>query len=132
MIRRSAYHEAAGVAQAAVPGLARRSCPSADARRARGVITHRSEKVQIWHAKPKKQRVIFHFIPTYSSWLNLVEVPFNLVQAKVIRRGRFPSKQDLTAKLLAYIERFNQEKRIFQWTKTPEGILRSCTSVTQH
>jgi len=96
------------------------------------VITHRSEKVQAWHAKPKKQRVIFHFIPTYSSWLNLVEVLFNLVQAKVIRRGRFPSKQDLTAKLLAYIERFNQEKRIFQWTKTAGDILRSCTSVTRH
>jgi len=88
--------------------------------------------VQIWHAKPKKQRVIFHFIPTYSSWLNLVEVLFNLVQAKVIRRGRFPSKQDLTAKLLACIERFSQEKQISQWTKTADGILRSCTSVTQH
>jgi len=37
-------------------------------------------------------------------------VLFNLVQAKVLRRGRFPSKQDLTAKLLAYIERFNQER----------------------
>ncbi len=96
------------------------------------VITHRSEKVQVWHAKPKNRRVIFHFIPTYSSWLNLVEVLFNLVQAKVLRRGRFPSKQDLTAKLLAYIEHFNQEKRVFQWTKTAGDILRSCTSVTRH
>lgn len=96
------------------------------------VITHRSEKVQTWHAEPKHRRVVFHFIPTYSSWLNLVEVLFNLVQAKVIRRGRFPSKQDLTAKLLAYIERFNQEKRIFQWTKTTDDILRSCTSRTRH
>jgi hypothetical protein len=58
-------------------------------------------------------------------------VLFNLVQAKVIRRGRFPSKQDLTAKLLAYIERFNQEKRIFEWTKTADVILRSCTSRTR-
>ena len=31
------------------------------------VITHRSEKVHTWHAKPKKQRVLLHFIPTYSS-----------------------------------------------------------------
>jgi transposase len=96
------------------------------------VITHRSEKVQAWHAKPKNRRVVFHFIPTYSSWLNLVEVLFNLVQAKVIRRGRFPSKQDLTAKLLAYIEHFNQERRIFQWTKTADDILRSRTSRTRH
>jgi len=95
------------------------------------VATHRSEKVQLWHTKPNHRRVVFHFIPTYSSWLNRVEVLFNLVQAKVIRRGRFPSKQDLTAKLLAYIERFNQEKRIFEWTKTADVILRSCTSRTR-
>jgi transposase len=96
------------------------------------VITHRSAKVQTWHSKPKNQRVIFHFIPTYSSWLNLVEVLFNLVQAKVLRRGRFPSKQDLTSKLLAYIERFNQEKRIFHWTKSANDIFRSCTYMTRH
>lgn len=96
------------------------------------VSAHRSEKVHTWHAQPKHQRVVFHFIPTYSSWLNRVEVLFNLVQAKVIRRGRFPSKQDLTAKLLAYIERFNREKRVFRWTKTADEILESCTSRTRH
>jgi transposase len=96
------------------------------------VATHRSEKVQTWHAKPKHRRVVFHFLPTYSSWLNQVEVLFNLVQAKVIRRGRFPSKQDLTAKLLAYIERFNQERRVFRWTRTAHDLLRSRTSRTRH
>jgi transposase len=96
------------------------------------VSAHRSEKVQTWHAQPKHQRVVFHFIPTYSSWLNRVEVLFNLMQAKVIRRGRFPSKQDLTAKLLAYIEHFNQQKRVFRWTKTADEILESCTSRTRH
>ena len=96
------------------------------------VATHRSEKVHTWHAKPKHRRVVFHFLPTYSSWLNQVEVLFNLVQAKVIRRGRFPSKQDLTAKLLAYIERFNQERRVFRWTRTAHDLLRSRTSRTRH
>jgi transposase len=96
------------------------------------VSTHRSEEVRIWHAQKKNQRIVFHFIPTYSSWLNLVEVLFNLLQAKVIRRGRFPSKQDLTAKLLAYIEHFNQENRIFQWTKPAEDLVRSYTSRTRH
>ena len=78
-----------------------------------------------WHSKPKRQRVIFHFIPTYSSWLNLIEVLFNLVQAKVLRRGRFPSKQDLVAKLIEFIELFNQERKAFQWTKPAEAIFRS-------
>jgi transposase len=96
------------------------------------VITHRSEQVQDWHANAKNQRIVFHFIPTYSSWLNLVEVLFSLVQAKVIRRGRFPSKQDLTSKLLAYIERFNQERRVFRWTKTADDLLGARTSRTRH
>ena len=89
------------------------------------VITHRSKQVRDWHSKPKHQRVIFHFIPTYSSWMNLIEVLFNLVQAKVLRRGTFPSKQALVHKLLEYIEQFNKEGKVFQWTKPAEAIFRS-------
>ena len=96
------------------------------------VSTHRSDEVRIWHAQKRNRRIVFHFIPTYSSWLNLVEVLFNLVQAKVIRRGRFASKEDLTAKLLAYIHHFNRQKRIFRWTKTADAIVRSVTSMTRH
>jgi transposase len=96
------------------------------------VSTHRSDEVRNWHAQKRNRRIVFHFIPTYSSWLNLVEVLFNLVQAKVIRRGRFASKEDLTAKLLAYIHHFNRQKRIFQWTKTADAIVRSVTSMTRH
>lgn len=54
------------------------------------VITHRSQEVKAWHAKPNHRRVVFDFLPTYSSWLNLIEVLFSLVEAKVIRRGGFP------------------------------------------
>jgi len=89
------------------------------------VITHRSKKVQAWHKKPKHQRAVFHFIPTYSSWLNLIEVLFNLVQAKVLRRGVFPSKEDLVQKLLAYIDYFNEQGKVFHWTKPAEDIFRS-------
>ncbi|MDD5264406.1 MAG: transposase, partial [Candidatus Bipolaricaulis sp.] len=78
------------------------------------------------------RRIVFHFIPTYSSWLNLVEVLFSLVQTKVIRRGNFPSKEDLITKLLAYIRRFNDEKRPFHWTKAAADIVRSYTSRTRH
>ena len=96
------------------------------------VITHRSKEVKDWHKKPKHRRVVFHFIPTYSSWLNLVEVLFNLVQAKVLRRGIFPSKKDLVRKLLAYIDHFNAEGNAFQWTKPAEDIFRSLNIQTRH
>jgi transposase len=96
------------------------------------VSTHRSDEVQRWHVQRRNRRIVFHFIPTYSSWLNLVEVLFSLVQTKVIRRGTFPSKDDLTAKLLAYIQRFNDEKRPFLWTKGAGDIVRSYNSRTRH
>lgn len=96
------------------------------------VIIHRSKEVQAWHAQPGHGRVEFHFIPTYSSWLNLIEVLFSLVQTKVLRRGVFPTKKDLVEKILAYIERFNQEGRPFQWTKAADEILRSLTKLTRH
>ena len=96
------------------------------------VSTHRSEEVRVWHAQKRNRRIVFHFIPTYSSWLNLVEVLVNLVRAKVIRRGRFPSKEDLATKLLAYIDHFNQQKRIFHWTKPADTIVRSVTSMARH
>jgi transposase len=75
--------------------------------------------------------VEFHFIPIYSSWLNLIEL-FSLLQAKVIRRRVFPTKKDLVEKILAYIQRFNEEGRPFQWTKTADEILRSFTKLTGH
>jgi len=96
------------------------------------VITHRSKEVKAWHSKPNHQRVVFHFIPTYSSWLNLIEVLFNLVQAKVLRRGTFPSKKTLVQKLLEYIDQFNEEGKVFQWTKPAEAIFRSLNYPTRH
>ena len=51
------------------------------------VITHRSKEAQTWHSRPDHQRVAFRFIPTYSSWLNLIDVLCNPVRAKVMRSG---------------------------------------------
>ena len=96
------------------------------------VSSHRSQEVQAWHRRRQKQRVLFHFVPTYSSWLNLAEVFFNLLQAKVLHRGVFSSRADLVQAVLAYIQRFNQEGRVFHWTKTPEMIISSLANVTGH
>jgi transposase len=87
------------------------------------VSSHKSKAVQLW--KEAHPQVSFHFVPTYSSWLNLVEIFFGLVQRKVVSRGVFPSKSDLVAKLLAFVDKFNREGKRFQWTKTPDEILMS-------
>ncbi len=94
------------------------------------VSTHRSAKVAVWHAMPEHQRVRFHPIPTYSSWLNLVEVFFSLLQRRVLSRGVFSSTRVLVERILAYIAQFNQQGKRFHWTKTAEAILSTPTNVT--
>lgn len=94
------------------------------------VSSHKSGAVELW--KKAHPQVSFHFVPTYSSWLNLVEIFFGLVQRKVVSRGVFPSKSDLVAKLLAFVDKFNREGKRFQWTKTPDDILMSIKSLSGH
>lgn len=94
------------------------------------VSSHKSKEVQLW--KQAHSRVFFHFVPTYSSWLNLVEIFFGLVQRKVVSRGVFPSKSDLVVKLLAFVDKFNREGKRFQWTKTPDEILMSLERLSGH
>ena len=96
------------------------------------VSSHDSKEVQNWHKQPRHRRVVFHFIPTYSSWLNMAEVLFNLLQAKVLRRGVFPSKKALVIAIMEYIQKFNEEGRPFRWTKTAGTIISSANNLTGH
>lgn len=94
------------------------------------VSSHKSAQVQVWLAQ--HSQVSFHYVPTYSSWLNMVEIFFNLVQSKVVARGDFPSKKDLVVKLLAFVAKFNREGKRFHWTKTPEQIITSLKGLSGH
>lgn len=96
------------------------------------VSSHDSKEVQNWHNQPRHRRVVFHFIPTYSSWLNMAEILFNLLQAKVLRRGVFPSKKALVIAIMEYIQKFNEERRPFRWTKTADTIISSVNNLTRH
>jgi len=62
-------------------------------------------------------RIVFHFTPKHSSWLNQIEMWFSTLARKVIRRGNFSSKNDLKNKLNAFINYFNETMaRPFRWT----------------
>jgi len=60
-------------------------------------------------------RVRFHFTPTYSSWLNLVEIWFAKIEREVIARGIFTSVSDLARKLRRYINAYSANARPIQW-----------------
>ena len=60
--------------------------------------------------------VQLHYTPTYSSWLNQVEIWFSKIQRNLIARGIFESKTDLHRKIMRYIRHYNKAALPFKWT----------------
>jgi len=60
-------------------------------------------------------RVRFHFTPTYSSWLNQVEIWFAKIERDVIARGIFTSVSDLARKLRRYINAYSANAKPIEW-----------------
>src|ERR1700716_2483209 len=75
---------------------------------------HRTSKV--WEFLEQNRNVRIHYTPTYSSWLNQVEIWFSKIQRDVIARGIFVSVKDLDRKLIRYIRSYNQKAKPFKWT----------------
>jgi transposase len=74
---------------------------------------HKTAKVkEFLEAHPK---VHLHFTPTYSSWLNQVELWFSKIERDVIARGVFTSVPDLKRKLMRYIREYNKEPKTVKW-----------------
>lgn len=63
-------------------------------------------------------KVRFHFTPTYSSWLNQVEIWFSKIERDVIARGVFTSVADLARKLRKYIRAYGKSAKPFRWNYT--------------
>jgi transposase len=77
---------------------------------------HKTQAVRDFlDAHPKVQ---FHFTPTYSSWLNQVEIWFGKIERDVIARGVFTSVTDLSRKLMKYIRAYAKSARPIRWTYT--------------
>jgi len=82
--------------------------------------THKHAKVKAWLRR--HPRFVAHFVPTSSSWLNLVERWFGHLDDKAIRRGVFRSVPDLQAAIEAFLKAWNQNPKPFVWTATVESI----------
>ena len=83
--------------------------------------THKHAKVKRWLAA--RPRYHIHYTPTYSSWLNQVEIWFNIITQKAIRRGTFSSVKSLVSNIERFIEKYNTKSRPFMWTATADSIL---------
>jgi transposase len=84
---------------------------------------HKTQAVKDYLAE-EKGRWVVHYIPTHSSWLNLVERWFAEITNKRIRRESWESVEQLIAAIKRYIKTWNKSRRRFTWTKEPDEILR--------
>lgn len=83
--------------------------------------THKHAKVKGW--LEKHPRFQFHFIPTSSSWLNMIERWFGQLTQKRIRRGSFHSVPELIQAIHEYLDAHNENPKPFVWTASAESIL---------
>jgi transposase len=89
---------------------------------------HKTKRVEQFLAE--HTNVHMHFTPTYSSWLNQVELWFAKIERDVIARGVFTSVADLKRKLMRYIRQYNKQPKRVKWKYfdtarriTPESIV---------
>jgi putative transposase len=83
--------------------------------------THKHPKVKQWLAARPRHHI--HYTPTYASWLNQVEIWFNLITQQAIRRGSFSGVKDLVAKIDWFVSAYNPKAKPFVWTATADSIL---------
>jgi transposase len=93
--------------------------------------THKHPKVKSWirwrnarhHSANGRDRIVLHFTPTYSSWMNLVERFFRDLTQDVIRDGSFQSVRELVSSIEAYLAERNLAPRRYVWRAKGAEIL---------
>ncbi len=82
--------------------------------------THKHQKVREW--LKRHPRFVPHFVPTSSSWMNLVERWFGHLDNKAIKRAAFLSVADLQTAIVAFLDTWNERPQPFVWTATIDSI----------
>jgi len=78
---------------------------------------HKHKDVKEW--LNGKRKIKLHFTPTYSSWLNQVEIWFNILTKDVVKGGIWQSSKQLADQLMEYVKTYNNTRaKPFQWTYT--------------
>lgn len=90
---------------------------------------HKHPNVRGWLAA--RPRFHMHYTPTSASWLNQVEIWFNLITQQAIRRGTFHSVRDLVRKIDLFVSQYNRSSKPFAWTATADSILQKLERLRQ-
>jgi transposase len=93
--------------------------------------THKTQAVRTFLVEHPHVRI--HFTPTYSSWLNQVELWFSKIERDLLARGIFTSVPDLARKIRRYIRRYNTAPKPIRWSyRNPAHRISSTSGYTGH
>jgi len=82
---------------------------------------HKHKDVKEW--LKGKRKIQLHFTPTYSSWLNQIEIWFNILTKDVVKGGIWKSSKQLADQLMEYVKTYNETRaKPFRWTYTGEPL----------
>lgn len=82
---------------------------------------HKHKDVKKW--LDGKRKIKMHFTPTYSSWLNQIEIWFNILTKDVVKGGIWKSSEQLASQLIEYVKTYNDTRaKPFRWTYTGEVL----------
>lgn len=85
------------------------------------LTVHKHKTVKDW--VDSKRRITLHFTPTYSSWLNQIEIWFNMLTRDVLKGGVWKSRKQLVDQLMDYVAVYNKERaKPFKWTYTGDPL----------
>jgi transposase len=76
--------------------------------------SHVAKKTKAWLAGHPRFHV--HHTPKHASWLNQVELVFSILTRRLLKRGEFSSREDLVAKIMAWIANYDRTAKPFAWT----------------
>ena len=91
--------------------------------------THKHPTIKRWLATHPRYHV--HYTPTYSSWLNQVEIWFNIITQRAIRRGTFRNVKALIANIEQFVNQYNHASHPFVWMATADSILEKIRRLCQ-
>ncbi|MCK5148012.1 IS630 family transposase [bacterium] len=76
---------------------------------------HKSQIIKDWLSK--KRKITLYFTPTYSSWLNQIEIWFNILTKDVLKGAVWHSKEQMVKQIIEYIDTYNKTRaKPFNWT----------------